>query len=107
MVRQTEQKWKLEPKHRHYAQFLGLMGVLECEYLDFVIYTIKGIAVIPVHFHQPFYNHLFLKLSYFYKNYYFLLSLTLCVSPLIIFHYCSRQWRKAIGARAPQIFLCK
>ena len=64
-------KWKLDVNHRHYAQVQGLMGVLDCEHLDLVIYTTKGIVVIPVHFDQPFYDNLFSSLSYFHENYLF------------------------------------
>ena len=74
-------QWQLDHKHRHYTQAQGLMGVLQYDKVDFVIYTTKGIVVVPIQFNQIFFNEVLSSLEYFQENYLFpYITNTFCVS---------------------------
>lgn len=67
----SEKKWVLSKKHKHYSQVQGLMGIMNYEHLDFVVYTTKGVLIVPVPFDQIFYDNLIIDLQYFQVNYLF------------------------------------
>ena len=71
--------WQLSNMHKHYTQVQGLTGIMKYGHLDFVVYTTKGIVVIPVLFDCPFYERLVADLQYFQANFLF---------PHIIKMYC-------------------
>ena len=66
-----KKKWMLDKTHKHYTQVQGLMGIMKCINLDFVVYTSKGVLIVPVNFDQVFFDNLIEDLQYFQENYLF------------------------------------
>ena len=66
-----QRKWVLSKTHKHYAQVQGLMGILQYDHLDFVVYTTKGLVIIPVEFDKNFFDKMIFDLMYFQENYLF------------------------------------
>ena len=71
MYDRIRRKWVLSKTHKHYAQVQGLMGILQYDHLDFVVYTTKGVVIVPVEFEKEFYDELMHDLMYFQENYLF------------------------------------
>ena len=65
----VQKKWILSRTHKHYSQVQGLMGVMKCKSLDLVIYTTKGIAVVPVPFDYVFFTEMKKDLCLFQEGY--------------------------------------
>ena len=66
-----KRKWVLSPSHKHYTQIQGLIGVLQYSLADLVIYTTKGLVVVPVEFDEDFFLRLKHDLMFFQEKYLF------------------------------------
>ena len=62
------QNVQLKTNSRQYTQVQGQMGVCDVHKCDFVVYTMKDMKIITVHFDIEFWNNLLLKLQKFYMN---------------------------------------
>lgn len=57
---------KLKRNHHYYAQVQGLMGVTGAEWVDFTVYTSKGMSIEHIAFHPVFWENLHAKLKAYY-----------------------------------------
>lgn len=57
---------KLKRNHHFYAQVQGLMGVTGAKWLDFMVYTSKGMSIERIPFDAVFWENLHTKLKAYY-----------------------------------------
>lgn len=64
-------KWLLKPSSDYYTQIQGQLGIHNLKVCDLVVYTTKGIHVIPVNFDQDFFDDLKKRLTQFFTKHMF------------------------------------
>ena len=64
-------KWVLKTSSDYYTQIQGQLGISNVKVCDLVVYTTKGIHVIPVDFDQDFFDDLKMRLTQFFNKYMF------------------------------------
>ncbi|KAJ8280514.1 hypothetical protein GJAV_G00055770 [Gymnothorax javanicus] len=63
-----ESPYQLKTNHSYYTQVQCQMAVLGHLKVDFVVYTKRDIAIVPVHFDREFWDSTLAKLGFFFKN---------------------------------------
>ncbi len=62
-------EWKINKASHYYCQIQGELAIKRCSLCHFIVWTMRDIAIIPVHFDTQFWdNELFPKLVSYFQN---------------------------------------
>ncbi|MFT7803178.1 uncharacterized protein LOC108932272 [Arapaima gigas] len=64
----SPQRYRLKTKHCYYTQVQCQMAVVGIHKIDFVIFTLKEMVIVPISFDAEFWENTLSKLEYFYKK---------------------------------------
>lgn len=67
---EVNQKLKLKKNHNYYYQIQGIMGIMNLDWCDFVVWVPNVMSVERINFDELFFEKMLSKLELFYINYY-------------------------------------